>query len=381
MNFSKTQAILSISAIKQNITQLKKMAPKAKLLAMVKADAYGHGMLGVSKIIAPLVEGLAVATVEEAFLLRSEHPNIATIAVMEGIGSLDELHCAIQHHFTLVLHHQYELDLLEQYASKITNKITNKIKPIPVWVQIDIGMHRLGFFPTEIPNIVLRLTALQKKGVIVLTTWMTHFSASEDRADKANQKQLKAYYDHVAPLPGEKSLANSAAIVHMPESHQDWIRPGLLLYGASPIMGQSAKTLGFHPVMSLSTVVLAIRTVPSGTRVGYNGVWEAKRDSVIATIGIGYGDGYPRHIVENTPVWIQNKRFPIIGKVSMDMMMVDITDNDSDNDSDNSIVIGTKVELWGKHISVEELAKQANTIPYALFCQLTKRVNFRWEAI
>jgi alanine racemase len=375
MQTQKNVAQLSRVALENNVHQLKKMAPRSKLLAMVKANAYGHGMLEVSQVIAPMVDGLAVATLEEAYALRLAYPDLSHIVVMEGALYLDELALAIEHNLTLVFHHQHELGLLEQYIDRYIKKnVQDHINPLSVWVQIDTGMHRLGFLPKEIPDLLAKLNAYQEKGVIKIIGWLTHFSASDDLSDKANEIQLSRYQEHVAHLPGEKSMANSAAIMQMPQSHQDWIRPGLLLYGASPIENMPAKNIGFKPVMSLTSPILAIRSISSGSRIGYNGIWEAKRESQIATIGIGYGDGYPRQIQENTPVWCNGQRLPIVGRVSMDMMMVDITDYQSKI----PLSIGTKVELWGEHISVEEIAKQANTIPYELFCQLTKRIYFKW---
>lgn len=373
MQTQKNVAVLSRPALENNINQLKKLAPHSKILAMVKANAYGHGMLPVSEAIAPLVNGLAVATVEEAQALRLAHPTYENIVVMDGAIYLDELIFAIENKLTLVFHHQHQLDLFEHYLKNKADKLN--VFPLSIWVQIDTGMHRLGFLPSQIPALLLRLNYFQEKNLIVVKGWLTHFSASEDLSDNANQTQLSLYSKHVAPLVGEKSMANSAAILQMPESHQDWIRPGLLLYGASPIESMPATTLGFKPVMTLTSHVLAIRPISAGTRIGYNGIWQATQDSMIATIGIGYGDGYPRHLQENTPVWINGQRFPIVGRVSMDMMMVDVTHNQSDNKN----LIGSKVELWGEHILVEEIAKQANTIPYELFCQLTSRVHFNWE--
>jgi alanine racemase len=374
MQTQKNVAVLSRFALTNNVAQLRKLAPKSKLLAMVKANAYGHGMLRVSEVIAPLVDGLAVATIEEGCLLRKAHPNISTILVMEGVLYLDEVHLAVQHNLTLVLHHEHEFKLIEQYARQHT-----LLAPLPVWIQIDTGMHRLGFLPANIPVLLETLNVYQTRGWIKLKSWMTHFSASDDLLDPANQHQLSQYAEHVAQLPGEKSMANSAAILQIPQSHQDWIRPGLLLYGASPIENIDTATLGFKPVMSLTSPILAIRKIPEGARIGYNGIWQAKRESVIATVGIGYGDGYPRHIEPNTPVWINRQRFPIVGRVSMDMMMVDITEELIDQKTP-PIAIGTRVELWGEHILIEALAKFANTIPYELFCQLTNRIHFSWEA-
>ena len=373
MQTQKNVAFLCQKALRHNVAQLRKLAPNSKLLGLVKADAYGHGMLRVSEAIGSVVDGLAVATVEEGCTLRLACPNVKNIVVMEGALYLDELILAAQHALTLVLHHEHELILLAEYAALSQKK--RDLPPIVIWVQIDVGMHRLGFLPDEIPQLRLTLNQFQQNNIVDLQVWMTHFSASEDLSDSANQMQLGRYQEYVAPLPGQKSMANSAAILQMPESHQDWIRPGLILYGASPIAGRSAVDLGFQPVMTLMSQVLAVRTIPAGTRIGYNGIWEAKRESVIATIGIGYGDGYPRHIAENTPVAIAGKRFPIVGRVSMDMMMVDITDNLPDN----PINIGTSVELWGEHILTEEIAKQAKTLSYELFCQLTKRVHFDWK--
>lgn len=373
MQTQKNVAFLCQKALQHNVARLRQLAPNSKLLGMVKADAYGHGMLRISEAIGSLVDGLAVATVEEGRTLRLACPNVKNIVVMEGALYLDELILAAQHGLTLVLHHEHELNLLTEYAA-VHQKNLN-LPPISIWVQIDVGMHRLGFLPDEIPKLRQTLNQFQQDNIINLQVWMTHFSASEDLSDSVNQIQFNRYQEYVAPLPGQKSMANSAAILQMPESHQDWIRPGLILYGASPIAGRSVGDLGFKPVMTLTSQVLAIRALSTGTRIGYNGIWEAKRDSIIATIGIGYGDGYPRHIAENTPVAIAGKRFPIVGRVSMDMMMVDITDNLPDN----PIKIGASVELWGEHILTEEIARQAKTLSYELFCQLTKRVHFDWK--
>lgn len=352
-----THAIIDLQALRQNYQTARQLAPNAKAWAVVKANAYGHGMLAVAKALAPQADGLAVACVDEAMALRDAGLQLP-ILVLQGAYSLDETRIAQTAGLELAVHHSLQIDWLEQIQSA---------PALPVWVKIDSGMHRLGFAVEDVPASVSRLRKLPQVSGLNL---MSHFACADDPADKQNQKQLRMMAT-LKPYGLPMSLANSAAVMTMPDSHGQVIRPGIMLYGATPLMNKEGPDLGLLPVMTLQSEIIALHKVNGGDTVGYGGSWTAARNSLIATVAIGYGDGYPRHAPSGTPVLIRGKKCPLAGRVSMDMITVDVTDV-------AAVQLADKVTLWGTGLSADTVARHAGTIAYELFCQVTARVRIKY---
>lgn len=343
------------SALLHNLQQVKQAAPNSKVLAMVKANAYGHGALLTAQILAPHVDALGVAFLAEALALRAGGIT-APIAILEGIFSADELEQALTHDCYLVVHQQQQIDWLRDYQGA---------KKTSVWLKIDSGMHRLGFSPDKVVDAYQQLQALPVVDDIIMTS---HFACADEPASAKTRQQLDCLNATYQQLPAlSRSFANSAGILAWPESHHDWVRPGIMLYGCSPFADQSAAELNLQPVMTLKTRLIAMQHIQTGETVGYGAGWSATRETRLGVIAIGYGDGYPRHIRANTPVLVNGQQTVIVARVSMDMVTVDLTDIDAN--------LGDEVILWGEGLSADIIATQAQTISYELFCQVTERVE------
>lgn len=338
-----------------NAAQVRHAAPASRIMACVKADAYGHGLIAVANCLERTVDGFAVACLEEALALRDGGIRKAVL-LLEGPQSPREIHDATAAGLTVCLGAWHQLEWLEQ-ASLST--------PLSCWLNIDTGMHRLGFSPGQVAEAAQRLLACpgaQRKWVFA-----THFARAGEPENESNRQQLQCFDAAREGLPGRQSLANSAAILAMPESHRDWVRPGYMLYGGSPFAERSHRELQLKPVMELSAAVIALRDIATGEPVGYGGRWVAQRPSRIATVAAGYGDGYPRHARNGTPVLLEGKRLPLAGTVSMDMLTVDVTDHPA-------VKIGSRAVLWGDNPGVDEVATHADTIGYELLAALPARV-------
>jgi len=351
---------LSAAALLHNVKKAREYAPKSKLIAVIKANAYGHGALKVAQILESDVDGFAVARLTEGLVLRKAGIK-ARIVVLQGFTQADELGLFQRHCLDAVVHAAHQVELLEN--TDLTGVMT-------AWLKIDTGMNRLGIHPTEFKTLLARLK--ECKFVADDIKFMTHFANADDRLDSKTQQQEACFLAAIKQEVGEKSAANSAAIIAFPATHYDWNRAGLMLYGASPIVNEAACSLGLIPVMSFYARVLAIKQVKKGESVGYGGSWLAARDSLIAVVSVGYGDGYPRNVEMNTPVLINEQRFPLVGRVSMDALTVDLTGCQAVN-------IGDKVTLWGEGLAIEEIAEKANTIAYTLLCGITSRVQVSWR--
>lgn len=350
------QLIIDTQALLHNLQQVKNHAPHSKVLAMVKADAYGHGTLLIAKTLASHVDALGVAFLAEAIALRQAGIT-CPIAILEGVFSIQELEQALVAQCYLVVHQQQQLDLLAAYQGNAHTQI---------WLKVDSGMHRLGFAPEAVINAYQQLISLDCVEEIILTS---HFACADDLSSTKTIQQLMVLEQLYQQLPQNlsRSFANSAAILAWPQSHHQWVRPGIMLYGSSPFVHKTAKELNLQAVMTLKTKVIALRNINAGETVGYGSTWQASRPTRLAVIAIGYGDGYPRHINANTPVLINGQRCFIVGRVSMDMIMVDVTEHD--------VNLGDEVILWGHDLSADEIASYAQTISYELFCQITPRVQ------
>lgn len=239
-------------------------------------------------------------------------------------------------------------------------------RPIEAWLKLDTGMNRLGFPPAEARTAFRRLEACPAVGP--QPRLMTHLACADERDTAVTDAQLDRFAEALGDLPGERSIANSAGLLWRRDSQADWVRPGIMLYGVSPFADQVGADLALRPAMQLMSTVIALRTVRRGERVGYGGVWTAREDSRLAIAAIGYGDGYPRQLGSGTPVLVRGRRAPLAGRISMDMIAVDVT-------LVADVCVGDEVMLWGPGLPVEELARMANTIPYELLCGVTQRVG------
>lgn len=351
------QALINLQALEHNYLQLKQLAPNSKILAVLKANAYGHGMLAVASALKQ-VDAFGVARIDEALALRAGGV-VKPIVLLEGFFHVDELEQVVASNLQLVIHHKEQAE--ELLAAKLD-------APVRVWLKIDTGMHRLGIMPIEFASIYQRLMASSNvQGPMRL---ISHFSSSDDLSSVATANQLTLFHTITANFAAEHSLANSAAVLSWPTAHADWIRPGLLLYGVSPLQGCTGSDHNFIPVMTLVSSVIAVREIAQGDAVGYSGSWVAPKATRLAVVAMGYGDGYPRAASNKGEVLINKVRFSIVGRVSMDMITVDIGLAD--------IHVGDEVIFWGEGLPVELLAEKVDTIPYELLCNISSRVQFSY---
>jgi alanine racemase len=345
---------INTQALRNNLLFAKRLSPESRVMAVIKANAYGHGLTDVINALEP-ADAFAVASIDEALLLR-EAGCRKTIVLLEGVFSADELTWVVEHDLQLVVHHEQQLQMLEQYAGTAN---------IDVWLKIDSGMHRLGIEPERVPAAWQRLHSSGRVGQVRL---MTHMACADQPDHPMNGIQLESFERVVNNIPAEQSIANSAVIMSSPDMTRDWVRPGIMLYGSSPLAGRNGLEHGLQPVMRLESELIAVKRVGKGETVGYGAAWEARADTVIGVVAIGYGDGYPRHAADGTPVWAGGRRVPLVGRVSMDMVTVDLG-------ADAKARPGESVELWGSHISIDEVAQHAGTIGYELMCGVTGRVK------
>lgn len=342
-------------ALMHNLMLIKHTAPHSKVLAMVKANAYGCGIKQIIPILEGQVEAFGVTSVDEAMAIRKLGSQTPCV-IMQGVFDPAEWSLAATQHFIYVIHSTTQLKSLLN---------TPLPQPISVWIKFNTGMNRLGIQTHEAHDVIHALSACP--WVKSPLTFMMHFANAPTQTHGLNAQQIKTFHLITAPYPtAQKSLANSAAIFTLPSSHADWIRPGISLYGISPFEHLTGIELGLKPVMHFTSYLMHTYMIETGQSVGYGSTWIAKRPSLLGVIPVGYGDGYPRTVKPFTPVWINGQIAPIVGIISMDSMMVDLTDLPK-------IPINTPVELWGKHLPIEQIAKAANTIPYELLCKVLSR--------
>lgn len=357
-----TEALIDLSAIKHNVAHAKSLAPKARCVAVVKANAYGHGAIAVAKAITNDTDALAVACLEEALELRDSAVT-GPILVLEGICQHESLVLAAKHNLWLMIHNEAQLSALEN---------SHLSQPLSCWLKIDTGMHRLGFTPTDISKTVARLKHSQNCQSITLAT---HFACADEPDKPDTDSQIELFDRATQSLQLPRSASNSAGVLAFPHGHYDWIRPGYMLYGNSPFQHIVDTADALRPAMQFQCEVIALRQVPKGDTVGYSGVWQAAKDSVIATLNVGYADGYPRAAKNGTPIIINGQRAKLAGRVSMDMITVDVTDIENVN-------LGDIAVLWGKQgqlvLSAGEVAQHAGTIGYELTTRMPPRTPRRY---
>lgn len=345
------RALIDLQALRHNY-QLAREVTGAKALAVIKADAYGHGAVRCAQALEGEADGFAVACIEEALELRAAGIR-APVLLLEGFFEADELALIVEHDFWCVVHSLWQLEAIEQ---------ASVAQPLNIWLKLDSGMHRVGLHPDDYQNAYQRLLASGKVAKIVL---MSHFARADELDSAASARQVEVFEAARQGLSAQISLRNSPAVLGWPNIPSDWVRPGIMLYGATPFEQQQALAARLQPVMSLESKVICVRELPAGEPVGYGAQFIAPRPMRIGVVAMGYADGYPRQAPTGTPVLVAGQRSQLLGRVSMDMLCIDLTDVPQAG-------LGSPVELWGKHILASDVAAAAGTIPYQIFCNLRR---------
>lgn len=351
-----TSATIHLDALRHNLTTIRAAAPSSRVMAVVKADGYGHGLERVALAL-QAADAFGVAALADAERLRAAGLS-QRIVLLSGFDEPADLTLLQALAVDTVIHHPDQVAMLEALPSG---------PAIRCWLKIDTGMHRLGIAPGEAAAVAARLHALPTVAPELVS--MSHFASSDEFGGAATMAQLDCFNDVAAQLPGPRSLANSAAVLGWPQAHADWIRPGGALYGMSVVPGTTGADFGLRAAMTLSTRLIAVNRVKAGEPVGYSGAFVCPEDMRVGVAAIGYGDGYPRHVPSGTPVLVNGQGVPLIGRVSMDLMSLDLR-------SQPNAQVGDPVQLWGPHLPVEHIASIAGTIGYELTCSITRRVRF-----
>ena len=344
-------ATISLGALRHNLAVARRHAPRSRVLAVIKADAYGHGALRAARALAD-ADGFALLELDIAIKLR-EAGYRQRIVLLEGFFEARDLPLLAEHSLGIAVHSAEQLRMLKTLPPD---------SGLDILLKINTGMNRLGFSPAEFPAVLATLQSTPAVGQITL---MTHFANADDARGVAWQMAELERLNADLGLP--RSLANSAAILRYPETHGDWVRPGIMLYGSSPFADKTAAECGLKPVMTLASEIIAIRQLGRGDTVGYGGMFTAGRDMRIGVVACGYADGYPRHAPNGTPVMVEGRPTTTVGRVSMDMLCVDL-------DAVPQAHVGSRVVLWGEGNPVEDVAHAAGTVGYELLCALAPRV-------
>ena len=347
-------ASINLSAIKENYLYAKSLAPNSKAIAIIKADAYGHGAIEVAKKLDEVADAYGVSCIEEALELLNSGIDKTPILLLEGVFEESELVLVAKHSLIVTVCNSIQLQWLLD---------ADLNKPIDVFVKYDSGMGRLGF---QDDSFIQAINLLEESKNIGEITLMTHFSSADDLGSSLTTKQIRNFDNtlYAEKYPG--SLANSAAILKWSESHRDYVRPGIMLYGSSPFSDAKYQK-NLIPAMTLSSDLISIKNLKKGQEIGYGARFICPHDMQIGVVAIGYADGYSRHAKDGTPVYINDTRTRVVGRVSMDMITIDITDVPNPE-------IGDRVELFGENVSVDEVAEYCNTISYEIFTKITRRV-------
>ena len=353
-----TVATIHLGALRHNLAQIKALAAPAKVMAVVKADAYGHGLERVARALDGAADAFAVASLGDGLRLRAagHRQRIVVLSGPDQAGDLAEMQ---RLGLDAAIHHDSQLQGLSE-ASPMRGRLR-------VWLKVDSGMHRLGFAPERAATVHAQLAAMT--GIDPDIGLMTHFAESEVFDGERTRQQIERFQAATQHLSGPRSLSNSAAVLGWPEARGDWVRTGGMLYGLSVVDGKSGADFGFRPAMTLATRLIAVNAIKRGERIGYNGLWECPEDMPVGVAAVGYGDGYPRSAAAGTPVLVGQRRVPLIGRVSMDLITLDLRGAPEAR-------VGDRVVLWGPELPVEAAAAQAGTISYDLTCGMTRRVLF-----
>jgi alanine racemase len=351
-----TSATIHVDALRQNLARIRALAPASRVMAVVKADGYGHGLERVAHALEG-ADAFGVAALSDAERLRAAGLS-KRIVLLSGFDEPGDLALMRRLDVESVLHHDAQVRMLEAEGQAL---------PLRVWLKLDTGMHRLGFAPGRARELHARLRALGNVDPDIVL--MTHFARSDEFGADATARQMRAFDEATRGLDGARSLSNSAGVLGWPGAHADWVRPGGALYGLSPVAGKTGLDFGLEPAMTLSTRLIAINRIPKGEPVGYGGAYSCPEDMPVGIAAIGYGDGYPRHAAPGTQVLVDGVRAPICGRVSMDLLAIDLRGLPEAK-------VGDPVVLWGRGLPVEEVAANAGTIGYELACGITRRVRF-----
>ena len=349
---------IRLGALEHNFTLIRKAAGTARICAVVKANAFGHGLLTIARNL-PHADSFAVARLSEAKALRDDGVKMP-IVLLAGVMSAEDLRSAQDLGCEIVVHNESQLALLEASAAP----------PTVVWLKVDTGMHRLGIDISETEKYLNRLSVCPAVSSVRL---MSHLAKADVPGDPMTDIQVQRFKEIAADFEGDVSIANSAAILEWQDSpvaarsgSDLWVRPGIALYGISPFPGRTGNDLGLMPVMEFESHVIAVKAVRAGETVGYGGTWAASQDTTIAIVSAGYGDGYPRFLPSGTPAVVNGRRVPVAGTISMDMLALDLGQAAREK-------VGDRVILWGDALPVEEVASHAGTIAYQLICGVTHR--------
>jgi len=339
------EAFIDFQALQHNFQRAKQYALNSKVMAVIKADAYGHGMIKAARAL-DQADGFAVAHISEAISLREAGID-KPITVFQGFQNTDQLAQMVAMNLRPAIYQSWQVDMLEQQSGDLS-----------VWLKVNTGMGRLGIQPNEAAELWARLRQNPSVKELGLSS---HFANADCKEHVSNQQQIDCFKDLADQFQAQTSLANSAGIISFPQAHGDWVRPGIMLYGSSPISDKSAQSLDLIPVMQLKTQLIAVNYLKKGDSVGYGSLWRCPENMPVGIAAIGYGDGYPRHAKLGTPVWLNGKTTQLVGRVSMDMVSIDLRGIENAQSGDD-------VVLWGKEVDVDEVSRHAETIAYELLC-------------
>ncbi len=348
-----TYATINLDALVYNFLQVKHLSPRSKHVAVIKADAYGNGAIPVAKALSPYTNMFAVAFLEEAIALREAGITLP-ILVLQGPYAYQELENTKTLNFHWVLHTETQMAWFSEYLSHSDIQGHQ-------WVKVDSGMHRLGLPMNEFDDLMRRYPKVMSNKCVI----MTHLAAADEDDQTQTNIQINSFLSKVSASDFALSIANSAGAIALPKARQNFNRIGISTYGSAPFCSDRQITL--RPVMTLSASIIAIREIPKGDTVGYGMTWQATKPTTIATVAIGYADGYPRHAKNGTPAVLHNRRISLVGRVSMDMITYDISNVEN-------VKIGDMVELWGNQLPINEIASYVGTIGYELMTRVSKRV-------
>ncbi|MGH8086391.1 MAG: alanine racemase [Lysobacter sp.] len=356
-----TTATIHTDALRHNLGQVRARAPNSRVMAVVKADGYGHGLERVARALGG-ADAFGVAALSDAERLRAAGIS-QPVLLLSGFNEPSDISRLRKLHVDSVIHHPSQLQMLEQADAG---------EALRCWLKVDTGMHRLGFAPEAVRDAHARLTALP--GVVGEVRLLNHFASSDEfigstSDGRQTREQIRVFNEVTAGLPCERSLANSAAILGWPDAHADWVRAGGALYGMSVVEGRTGADFGLRPAMTFASRLIAVNHIRKGERIGYGASWETPEDMPVGVAAIGYGDGYPRAAPPGTPILVNGQRTQIIGRISMDLMTIDLRNI-------AGAEVGAPVLLWGAELPVEVIAAAAGTIGYELTCSITRRVRF-----
>lgn len=353
------RARINRSALKHNLRRARELAPNSGIIAVIKADGYGHGLIETARSLNES-DAFAVESVEEGIRLRDSGFE-QEVLLLSGFHERNDIDAIERWRLSPVIHDRWQVVALSQ---------RQPAQSVNIWIKVDSGMHRVGFDPDDFPQILEMLEELSNVQVRGL---LSHLANADDLSDNVTREQCRRFLEIARRQPYPLSLANSPGVLGWPETHLDWIRPGMMLYGCSPMKVETETDLDLRPAMTLEARIIATKNVGEGQAIGYGGTWVCESPTRVGVLACGYGDGYPRHAPSGTPVWVKGRPGTTLGRVSMDLMSIDLSRCENARPGD-------WVELWGTNVMASTVARQAGTIPYELVTGVTARVPRVYEA-